>query len=154
MSQILRLRKHLTEAQPRPVWPVGTGLLPLARAEPRALHDILSAAYANGFGTISPLAEWWPALIADSEFDPGLVIIAADSANRPIGLVQCWTSGFIKDVAVVPDWRGKSIGEALLRQAFCTFRGRGVKQVDLKVMLANAYAVALYERLGMVEVPL
>lgn len=152
MSQILRLRKHFTADQTAPDWPAQTHLQPLAEAEPGALHAILAEAYANGFGSVPPLQTWWSTLTADSEFDADLVIIAANSAGQPIGLAQCWTSGFIKDLAVAPDWRGKGIGETLLRQVSWVLQQRGLAAVELKVVAENTHAIALYRRLGMSQV--
>lgn len=154
MSDSLRLRKHIAADLPMPVWPAESRLLPLGKAEPRDLHVILTDAYANGFGSVPPFEPWWTGVTTDSEFDATLVFIAADGSNRPIGLAQCWTSGFIKDIAVVPAWRGRGIGEVLVREAFRAFQQRGLAHVDLKVMTGNTSAVALYRRVGMVEAPL
>lgn len=155
MSNTLRLRKHLSAPQPSPVWPAGVRLAPVGDTRPDALHAILADAYANGFGTVPPTsAEWWTSLTSDSEFDPALVFVAIDVSASPVGLAQCWTSGFVKDLAVVPHWRGKGIGDALLAEAFAAFRDRGLPHVDLKVGAANAPAIGLYLRAGMVEAPL
>ena len=154
MAALLRLRKHLDADLPMPVWPAGTRLLPLAKAEPRALHTILETAYINGFGSVPPFERWWAGLTADGEFDPALVFIAANSDLRAIGVALCWTTGFVKDIAVVSAWRGQGIGAALLHEAFRAFHQRGLAYVDLKVMTGNASALALYRRIGMVEAPL
>ncbi|WP_240230019.1 GNAT family N-acetyltransferase [Devosia lacusdianchii] len=154
MSDHIRMRRHLDDALPPAIWPAGVRLLPLQRADPRALHTILTDAYANGFGSTAPFEDWWPKLSADTEFDPALVFVAADEVGQPIGVAQCWTSGFIKDLAVVPAWRGKGIGDALLYAVFAAFRHRGLGHVDLKVITANTSALRLYRRVGMVEAPL
>lgn len=154
MTDSLRLRKHLLGDLAPPAWPAGTRLVALSAIDPQALHAILAAAYTNGFGSVPPFEAWWTGLTADSEYDPALVFIAADESNQPIGIAQCWTSGFVKDIALVSEWRGKGIGEALLREAFHAFRRRGLAHIDLKVMTGNASALALYRRVGMVEVPL
>ena len=154
MSAVLRFRWQAGTAVPSAVWPSGTALLPLASVDPRLLHAILSEAYATGFGEVSPFDEWWPALTGDPDFDPDLLLIAATDDAQPIGLIQCWTSGFIKDLAVRPDWRGKGIASALLLTAFGRFRARGIAYVDLKVRANNVAAIALYRRLGMVPAPL
>lgn len=154
MTALLRLRKHLSADLPKPMWPAGTCLLSLAGAEPRDLHAVLANAYANGFGSVPPFELWWTALTTDSEFDPALVFIAAYGNSQPIGVAQCWTSGFVKDIAVVSAWRGRGIGEALLQEAFHAFHRRGLAHVDLKVITGNISAVALYRRVGMVEAPL
>lgn len=153
MTDSLRLRKHLLANLAPPVWPAGTRLVALSAVDPQALHIILAAAYTNGFGSVSPFEPWWTGLTADSEYDPALVFIAADAHHQPIGVAQCWTSGFVKDIAVVTARRGQGIGEALLLEAFHAFRERGLAHVDLKVMTGNAPALALYRRLGMVEAP-
>ena len=150
----LRMRKHLNAEIPPPVWPTGTRRLSFAIAEPRALHAILFQSYQSGFGSVPDFDAWWNALTDDPEFDPALVIIAADMNGAPVGLVQSWTSNFIKDIAVLPDWRRRGLGEALLLSAFHLFHERGCTQVDLKVMDGNTSAIRLYRRLGMVEVPL
>ena len=149
----IRMRKILSADIPPPVWPVGTRRLSFALAEPRALHAILFEAYQNGFGSVPDFEDWWSALNDDAEFDPALVIIAADMDGAPIGMVQSWTSAFIKDIAVLPAWRGRGIGEALLLSTFHAFHERGATHVDLKVMEGNATAIHLYRHLGMVEVP-
>ena len=82
------------------------------------------------------------------------MFVAVGAAGDPVGLAQCWTSGFIKDLAVVPPWRGRGIGDALLAEVFLEFRNRGLPHVDLKVGAANAPALSVYRRAGMIEVPL
>jgi ribosomal protein S18 acetylase RimI-like enzyme len=155
VTTILRMRKHLAAPVALPVWPSGARPVPVTETAVDALHAILVTAYANGFGSVPPTADaWWTSITADSEFDQALVFVAADSAGAPIGLAQCWTSGFVKDLAVVPQWRGKGIGDALLAEVFAAFRARGLSHVDLKVGAANAPAVGLYRRAGMVEAPL
>lgn len=153
MSRPIRLRKHLSAADQLPSWPTGIYLVPLADVDPNELYALLSASYATGAGSLPPRAEWWPGITADEEYDPALVLIAAAS-GIPVGLALCWTSGFVKDVAVSAHMRGRGIGEALLRTAFAVLRQRGLDQVDLKVVADNATAIRLYRRLGMIEAPL
>ncbi|MDB5623519.1 MAG: hypothetical protein JWR39_2082 [Devosia sp.] len=120
---------------------------------PRQLHDLLLLTYRDGGGSVAPFEAWWTALVEDEEFDPDLVIIAADAGNQPVGLAQCWTGGFVKDLTVAPDWRNRGLGAALLRTAFRAFACRGLPSVDLKVEADNTAAQRFYRRLGMVEVP-
>lgn len=152
VADVIRLRKLLTADDPQASWPAGTGLMASAALDPRPLHALLAQAYASGVGTIAVPADWWPAIVADSEYDRDLVFVATGPSGAPIGLALCWISGFIKDLAVHPDWQGRGLGEALLRTTFAAFRRRGLDHVDLKVMAGNAPALALYRRLGMVAV--
>ena len=154
MSDPIRLRKVLSADMQAPVWPSNTRRLALPVADPRTLHTILADAYATGFGQVPAFEEWWSTLNEDAEFDPALFMIAATDDGEPIGLVQGWTSAFIKDLAVVPSWRRKGVGEALLLSIFHAYHLRGASFVDLKVVKDNAVAIDLYRRLGMTEAPL
>lgn len=153
MAEHIRLTRDLNMALPALVWPAGAHPVPLATSKPIQLHALLVAAYRNGFGSVPLFDDWWTNLVEDSEFDPKLVFIAADASANPIGLAQCWTSGFIKDLVVAESWRGRRLGKALLLAAFHAFAARGLTHVDLKVETNNARARRLYQSLGMVEAP-
>lgn len=154
MTEVLRLRKHLAQPLSSPQWPAGIRLAPVADIAPDALYAILATAYSDGFGSVPPLAEWWPAITADSEYDPDLCLVAVDDTGQPVGLALCWSSGFIKDIAVSQAACGQGIGEALLHAVFAAFRQRDFEHVDLKVVAANQAAIRLYHRVGMVEIAL
>ena len=151
-SKVLLMRKMLDAPFLSPVWPEGvylTGLEPGAAAE---VHALLDMAYRGGEGMVAPFSDWWDSLRADPEFDASLCFLARDPGGI-VGVVQCWTSGFVKDLAVHPRRRGQGIAAALLLHAFIVFKERGVAAVDLKVLEFNTPAVQLYLRLGMVIIP-
>lgn len=155
MTGLIRLRKHLLPSDNAPQhWPQGIHRAPVSTVDPRDLHALLSASYANGSGTMPPLENWWPGITADSEYDPELVFIAADASGTPVGIALCWDSSFVKDFAVASRMRGRGIGQALLRAAFAAFQQRGFAHLDLKAVVGNATAIRLYHHLGMVEAPL
>ena len=147
----VHLRKELRADLARPVWPIGihpgsfeTG------AHLKQAHDLLVEAYKHGGGKVGSLDEWWSDLREDPEYDPSVFFLALDETNRVAGLAQCWTSAFLKDLAVAEIWRRKGIGEALMLHAFTTFQARGTDRFELKVEMDNpAGAARLYERLGM-----
>ena len=112
------------------------------------VHALLEHAHRDVSG-VAPFEVWWQALRGDAEYDPALVFLAVDTDGRVIGVAQCWTSAFVKDLAVVVHWRRRGVGEALLTQVFAAFRTRGADHVDLKVEAGNAAALRLYGRLGM-----
>jgi ribosomal protein S18 acetylase RimI-like enzyme len=147
----IRLRKLLNSPIATTPLPSGVALLPLSHTRPIELHALLRAAYATGGGSVGSFDDWWWPLVEDEEFHPDLVVTAAND-GRPIGLVQCWTSGFIKDIVVAPDWRNRSLGSALLTHAFALFAARGAPHVDLKVEAENVTAQRFYQRHGMVPV--
>lgn len=150
MSGWLRLRKHLD--LPFPLWPLPTGVsrLPLWQASPLALHTLLRETYAHGGGSVPAFEHWFFPLVEDAEFDPALLIILSVQ-GQPVGLAQCWTSGFIKDLVVAPSMQGRGLGSCLLHAAFHQFRERGQSHVDLKVETTNLGAQRFYRRHGMVE---
>jgi len=141
------LSRPLDGPLPAPIWPPGVALAPAGQFSPEQLHALLVAGYAQGGGTAGECASWWTALVNDSEYDPELVFVAV-SGEEPIGLCQCWTSAFIKDLVVLPQWRGKGVGSALVLTALAAFAARGAAAVALKVEAGNSKAQALYAQLG------
>ena len=153
MGDYIRLRKLLDAPVSLPALPHGVVIAPLHRTRPIELHALLRTAYATGGGTVADFDSWWWRLVEDDEFDPALVVIAT-MQDRPVGLIQCWTSSFVKDLAVAPQWRNRSLGTYLLNAAFVKLQQRGARHVDLKVEASNLAAQRFYHRHGMVEVGL
>ncbi|WEK05321.1 MAG: GNAT family N-acetyltransferase [Candidatus Devosia phytovorans] len=150
MSAMLRLRKPLAGPVPAPIWPAGIEPAPFHAVDPRKLHALLETAFP---GRIAPCDDWYGNLTQDEEFDPALCVPALTEAGGLAGFIQCWTSDFVKDLAVAPAHRGKGLGTALLQHAFTLFAERGASHVDLKTSLDDDPAARrLYARLGMVEV--
>ena len=56
--------------------------------------------------------------------------------------------GAIQNVGVVPAWRGRGIGEALVLQALHGFHWAGMVRGLLEVTAQNEIAQRLYRRLG------
>jgi ribosomal protein S18 acetylase RimI-like enzyme len=151
-NAVLRMRRDLAGAIERPVWPAGVVVRTLG-AKPekelvQAAHAVLEAGFWEGGGGAPIFRQWWKALRKDEEFDPALVFLAMEGAEV-IGLAQCWTSAFVKDLAVHPRARRRGIGRALMLHAFQVFADRGAGHADLKVRAENAAAIALYHSLRM-----
>jgi len=149
---VLRMRRDLSVALAPPRWPPGVSVRTLGpkpdRRLAQAAHAVLEAGFWEGGGGAPIFRQWWNALRKDAEFDPALLFIATD-ASGVVGLAQCWTSAFVKDLAVHPQARRRGIGRALMLAAFHAFAQRGAQHVDLKVRAENAAAIALYRSLGM-----
>jgi mycothiol synthase len=61
--------------------------------------------------------------------------------------------GWIGTLGVLPPWRGRGLGEALLRTSFRDLRARGLRRAGLGVDAQNVTnALRLYERVGMRQV--
>ena len=117
--------------------------------DPRKAHAVLDAAFP---GQVALFADWHGNLIGDEEYDPALCIAAVTSDGEIAGFVQAWTSNFIKDLAVAPNWRRRGVGAALMLHTFALFAARGATAVDLKVLEEEEIPRRLYARLGMVNV--
>lgn len=144
-----RLRKHLDTPLPTILWPDGIAPAAFDAVDPHGAHALLDDAFP---GLVAPFEDWYGNLTADAEFDPALSIPALSVDGQIAGFVQCWTTGFVKDLAVAPEHRGKGLGAALMLHAFALFASRGLPAVDLKVESTEHAARRLYARLGMIEV--
>jgi len=153
---VLRMRRVLDGSPlPAPEWPAGFRLVPFDPAvHPLPAHRLLVQAYAQGGGSVADFDGWWNALRTDEEYDPNLCFVAVSEAEGAVvGFAQCWTSAFVKDIAVSPGLRRQGLGRALLREVFRAFQDRGAGSVDLKVEADNpSGAVRFYQAMGMVVV--
>ena len=148
------MRKLLREPPGARAWPAGVGVaafIPGQHAE--AVHHLLTAAYKGGGGHVAPFSIWWEQLQNDEEYDPTLVFLARDAGGVLAGVAQCWTSAFIKDLAVSEEWRRRGVATALLHHTFNVFWTRGAPWVGLKVQVGNPFgAEQLYRKVGMTAV--
>ncbi|MBV4451120.1 MULTISPECIES: GNAT family N-acetyltransferase [Pseudomonas] len=142
------LRRDLTGSLPAPQWPVGTQLDHYRDDLAPAIHAVLRLAQDQGGGRVPNLPTWQRQFITDAEFDPTLCLVASN-AEGILGVAQCWTSAFIKNLSVHPCAQGQGLGRALLLHSFQIFKQRGEPYVDLKVMESNLRARRLYESAGM-----
>ena len=104
--------------------------------------------YQEGGGRVPALDVWQQRFETDPEYDPTLCFIALD-AEGIVGVCQCWTSAYIKNLVVHPRAQGQGLGRALLLHAFKVFQQRREGFVDLKVLEDNLRAQRLYESAGM-----
>ncbi len=79
------------------------------------------------------------------------MVVVQRPGERVIGYIIFWQIGEdvqINNIAVHPDFRGKGIGEALMRYAIAKVKERGATFVTLEVRVSNGSAVRLYKKLG------
>jgi ribosomal protein S18 acetylase RimI-like enzyme len=149
---VLRMRRDLSGAIEPPILPAAVVVVTLGpkpdKKRAAAAHSVLEAGFWEGGGGAPIFRQWWKALRKDEEFDPELVFLAVQNADV-IGMAHCWSSAFVKDLAVHPRVRRRGVGRALMLQAFNAFAARGASHVDLKVREENAPAIALYHSLRM-----
>jgi ribosomal protein S18 acetylase RimI-like enzyme len=139
-----------------PAWPHGVELRPLdVEAHGPLLHAADGEAFAQEWGYQSrPYDEWAERVLRRPQLDPSLVVVAWDageiagfSLNYPKRMGD-W--GWVGVLGVVPAWRRRGLGLALLRESFRRFRATGETMAALGVDSENpTSATRLYERAGM-----
>lgn len=78
-------------------------------------------------------------------------VAVSEPERAIIGYIMFWLiedEGQINNIAVHPDFRGKGIGEEILRFALDKMRHLGGTFVTLEVRQSNAAAIALYQKMG------
>jgi mycothiol synthase len=142
----------LPDEVPEPRWPEGVSMRTYGgeEAEAREIKDLVDLAYAEEFHHQPATFENWSRfMFEDPMFDAGVWFLAVADA-KIVGAALNWDEGYIKDLVVHPDWRGRGLGRALLHQTFGEFKRRGLPRVTLKTDSNNPTdAWRLYERVGM-----
>lgn len=87
-----------------------------------------------------PEDEEWDVLDAQS-----LHVIARDGQRRPIGTGRLTPEGKIGRMAVLSEWRGRGVGEAVLRVLLEAAAQRHLKKVEIH---AQSHALGFYEKAG------
>src|SRR5262249_13870611 len=64
------------------------------------------------------------------------------------GVVDRNGLGAIQNLGIVPEYRGRGLGTALMQQALAGFQRAGFRRGFLEVTAQNSSAVQLYKRLG------
>lgn len=142
------LRRDLTGSLPAPQWPPCTRLDHYRNDLAPAIHAVLCLTQDQGGGRVPNLDTWRHQFTTDAEFDPTLCLVVSNDEGI-LGVAQCWTSAFIKNLSIHPCAQGQGLGRALLLHSFQTFKQRGEPYVDLKVLESNVRARQLYESAGM-----
>ncbi|WP_415771276.1 GNAT family N-acetyltransferase [Pseudomonas sp. LB3P38] len=142
------MRRNLAEVVPAITWPQGIVLSEYRPELAEAVHRLMELGYQQGGGRVPALDVWQQRFETDPEYDPSLCFIALD-AEGIVGVCQCWTSAYIKNLVVHPRAQRQGLGRALLLHAFNIFQQRREGFVDLKVLEDNLRAQRLYESAGM-----
>jgi mycothiol synthase len=142
----------LPDEIPEPKWPEGVSVRTYGgkEAEAREIKDLLDLAYAEEFHHKPAAFESWSRfMFEDPMFDAGVWFLAV-ADGEIVGAALNWDQGYIKDLVVHPDWRGRGLGRALVYETFAEFKRRGLPRVTLKTDSNNPTdAWRLYERVGM-----
>lgn len=94
--------------------------------------------------------QWIEWLTDDDEFRADWTLLATDGAAGDVGYIGCG-EGWLVQVGVRPDWRGRQLGAALVVEALTRMRAAGAAHALLDVNVDNP-AGELYRRLGFAPV--
>ena len=87
-----------------------------------------------------PIEDEWDAFDARSRH-----VIARDTAERPIGTGRLTPDHAIGRMAVLAEWRGRGVGEALLKALLDQARALGYPAIEVH---AQTHAIRFYEKFG------
>lgn len=83
------------------------------------------------------------------------ILVAEGPASTILGYAVAWwvhEQGELANLAVLPDFRGKGVGSALLDRVLADLRSRGVESLFLEVRASNRRAAGLYFSRGFSQV--
>ncbi len=145
---------------PEPELPAGLDLRTFhADGEDTASYvDLLNASFLSHPTPISCTRQQVDRVHAMPGFDPeGIALLAL--SDRPSSLVGFARTRVEEDdagrrfgelalVGVMPEWRGRGLGRALLRWSIARFRSLGLVEAELLVVAANDRALGFYQAEG------
>lgn len=116
----------------------------------KELASVFTASYHGYFIPIAVDKNQLRYMVEVFDLDLSRSLVAVER-QRPVGLAnlgrraeRTWLGG----VGVVPDRRGSGVGESLTRMLLDQARQAGAREMVLEVIVENAPAIALYEKLG------
>jgi mycothiol synthase len=145
------MQVELDDDVPAPSWPDGLTVRSFRPGDAGEVKALLDVAYANepGFNP-GTFEDWKRFMLGDPSFEPESWFVVEAGAGSLAGAALNWREGFVKDLVVHPDLRGRGLGKALLLHTFGHFRARGEPRVTLKTDSRNtSQAARFYEHMGM-----
>ncbi len=126
----------------------------------QAVYELVQDAFTDNAEYARIRFEEWAAfMLARESFDPSLYFLAVvprEPQDEPLelaGVALCpryETMGWVRQLAVRREWRGRGVGRALMQRVFADFYRRGQRKVGLVVDSYNRTgAKQFYESLGM-----
>jgi mycothiol synthase len=151
-----RMRIELDGAPPAAIWPDGISVRTMRDGDERLFYDAHNASFEGTWMFHpEPFESWRHWFVEDPSFDPSLWFVA-ESGSDVAGILIAREPGHEPDVGwirilgVLPEYRRRGLGQALLRHAFAEFARKGRLSAGLGVDAENPTgAVAVYERAGM-----
>jgi len=152
--EILRMWRSLNGNLADPRWPQGVTVRTYVDADAERVHALLDAAYAGWDEHYVARSHegWLSFMTSHDEFDPALWFLV-EHGEELIACALHWKEsrrrGWLKDIVVRDEERGRGLGTALLHHGFHAYAQRGAERIGLKVDSNNPTgAPELYARVG------
>ncbi|AQQ52155.1 ribosomal protein S18-alanine N-acetyltransferase [Planococcus lenghuensis] len=87
-------------------------------------------------------------------YNDNALYLVAEADKRVVGYCGMWLildEAHITNVAILPQERGKKLGEGLMRAAIQAAKEQGARHMTLEVRVSNETAQNLYRKLGFIE---
>jgi ribosomal protein S18 acetylase RimI-like enzyme len=142
------MRYDLADRTPPDVaLPPGVRLVPWTAATAERFFAVYEASFRDRPGFPGwPAERWIDWIVGDDDFRADRSLLAVDDRAGDVGFIACGV-GWITQVGVRPDQRGRRLGAALIAEALRRMKSAGEPEVFLDVHVDNP-AGALYRRLG------
>ena len=114
------------------------------------LASVFTASYHDYFIPLAVDKNQLRYMVEVFDLDLSRSLVAVEG-KRPVGLANLGLRGertWLGGVGVVPDRRGSGVGESLTRLLLDQAREAGAREMVLEVIVDNAPAIALYEKVG------
>ncbi|MEV1144560.1 GNAT family N-acetyltransferase [Micromonospora sp. NPDC049799] len=161
VKRYVRMHRPLADLPPEPPLPAGVTVRPLRpgdEADLRLFHRIFDTAFRDT-PDYEPVGydrwreqlylhgtTWDEWFVAEVDGEPAGALQSSDQALEQ-------NEGFVRSLSVLPAYRRRGVGAALLRRAFAVYAAKGRESVGLGVDLSNPTApVTLYRSVGLNEV--
>ncbi|GLH97077.1 GNAT family N-acetyltransferase [Phytohabitans aurantiacus] len=143
------MRIDLSGDLPAAAVPAGVEMITWAPETVGRFFEVYEAAFRERPGFPGWPAERWVAWTAgDDEFRPDCSVLATDAdGGADLGFVTC-ADGWIVQVGVRPEARGRGIAAGLVVEALRRMRAEGATSALLDVNANNPGAARVYARLG------
>lgn len=79
------------------------------------------------------------------------VYIVVEVDNKVVGYCGVWVvidEAHVTNIAILPEYRGRKLGEALMQNLFDVARTMGAKSMTLEVRVTNYIAQSMYRKFG------
>lgn len=136
---------------PAPQWPPQYSVNPFDPQDEVELYNFIEEAFARPGRTPSTFEFWRNLLLRGGRYEPELFLVVREG-GRIVGAALSYdeeAGGWVRQLAVAADQRGRGLGSLLLRQLFSEFTRRGKTRAALAVSAENTDALRVYENAGM-----